>query len=68
MFPFHPIAFFVPPRKEIFETDSERRHAFDAALREYSALLKNYERFRYRCVIVSKPPVPKRADFVLRTL
>lgn len=68
VFRFHPIAFFVPPWPEIFENDSERRHSFEEALREYPALLKNYERFGYRPTIVPKLPVPDRADFVVDIL
>ena len=68
VFRFHPTVFFVPPWPEIFEQDPERRHTFEDGLAEYPKLLKNYERFGYRPVIVPKAPVPARADFVLRTL
>jgi predicted ATPase len=67
-FRFHPTVFFVPPWPEIFEQDSERRHKFEDGLAEYPVLLRNYERFGYRPMIIPKAPVPVRADFVLRTL
>jgi predicted ATPase len=68
IFRMHPMVFFVPPWLEIFEQDAERRHTFEDGLAEYPVLLKNYERFGYRPVIVPKASVSARADFVLRTL
>lgn len=68
VFRFHHTVFFVPPWREIFEQDAERRHTFEDGLAEYPVLLKNYERFGYRPVIIPKAAVPERADFVLRQL
>jgi predicted ATPase len=57
--------FLSPPRPEIYVTDSERRHAFDDAAREYAALEGAYPRHGYEVVLLPKIDVARRADFVL---
>ena len=57
--------FLSPPWPEIYRTDSERRHAFADAAREYTALEEAYTRRGYDIVILPKLDVAARADFVL---
>ncbi|MGI3163143.1 AAA family ATPase [Pseudooceanicola sp. 200-1SW] len=66
--PFHRQVFLTPPWPEIFHTDAERQHGFDAALAEYDRLHAGYARLGYQVVILPKVSVTERADFVLRHL
>jgi predicted ATPase len=60
--------FLAPPWPEIFATDPERRHGFDAALAEYDRLVEVYPSLGYEVVLLPKCAVTARADFVLREL
>lgn len=65
MFRYHPTAFLVPPWREIYAVDAERRHGLEAAMAEYERLLSAYDRLRYRVVVLPKCSVAARADLVL---
>ena len=67
-FRFNTKVFMAPPWPEIFRNDSERRHSYEDAIREYPVLLETYRRLGYETIIVPKAPVRERADFVLQTL
>jgi hypothetical protein len=58
----------MPPWPEIFSNDDERKHSFEDALSSYERLLRSYERFGYRIVLVPKLDICARADFVLNQL
>jgi predicted ATPase len=60
--------FLTPPWPEIYVTDSERRHGFDAAVAEYRRLLEAYPLLGYEVAILPKVGTAERADFVLQTL
>lgn len=63
-----PIAFLSPPWRELFQTDEERRHGFDAAVAEYEALGPAYRRHGYEVVVLPRASVAERVSFVLATL
>lgn len=65
---FHEQVFLVPPWPEIYDTDAERRHGFEAAVDEYDRLLSVYARLGYVAVILPKTDVAARADFILSRL
>jgi predicted ATPase len=65
---FHPRVFLAPPWPDIYVSDDERRHAFDAAVAEYERLLEAYPALGYEVVVLPKDSVAERADFVLRML
>lgn len=67
-YPYHRRVFLAPPWPEIYATDGERRHGFDAAVEEYARLLDAYPALGYDVVILPKVGVVERADFVLGTL
>jgi predicted ATPase len=56
--------YLVPPWKELFRNDTERRHSFAEAEAEYDWLLKAYKENGYTTVVVPKASVPARADFM----
>jgi predicted ATPase len=62
---YHRRVFLAPPWPEIYVTDRERRHGFDAALTEYRRLLQTYPSLGYEVFILPKTGVRERADFVL---
>jgi predicted ATPase len=65
---YHRRVFFAPPWPEIYVTDRERRHSFDAALIEYQRLLQTYPSLGYEVFILPRIGVAERADFVLSVL
>lgn len=65
---YHRRVFLAPPWPEIYATDLERRHGFNAALAEYSRLLEAYPSLGYDVVVLPKVGVAERADIVLTTL
>jgi predicted ATPase len=64
LYRYAPRVFLVPPWKELFERDEERRHSFREAEAEYEALLASYPAKGYEPVIVPKGPVASRIAFV----
>jgi predicted ATPase len=65
---YHQRVFLAPPWPEIYRTDPERRHGFDAAMAEYSRLLEIYPSLDYEVSILPKIGLTERADFVLKAL
>lgn len=65
---YHMDVFVLPPWPEIFATDAERRHGFDAALAAHSDLVATYRRLGYNLVEVPRTDALARADFVLTHL
>jgi predicted ATPase len=65
---YHRRVFLTPPWPEIYATDAERRHGFDAALAEYSRLLAAYPALGYEVIVLPKVSITERADFVLEAL
>jgi predicted ATPase len=67
-FRYRETVFVVPPWREIFANDAERRHGFEDAVAMHDALIESYEHFGYRPVVVPKMDVSQRADFILAQL
>ncbi|MBN9080204.1 MAG: ATPase [Rhizobiales bacterium 62-17] len=65
---YHVQVFLTPPWPEIYVTDPERRHGFEAAVAEYERLLRAYPALGYDVIILPKASVAERADFILRRL
>jgi predicted ATPase len=57
--------FMIPPWPEIFATDAERKHGFEAALADYERLKVSYAELGHEAVEVPRMSVVERADFVL---
>jgi len=62
---YHKTVFVMPPWKEIFATDPERRHSFEEAAAEYESLLAAYARFGYETATVPKASLETRLDCIL---
>ncbi|MBR0895652.1 AAA family ATPase [Bradyrhizobium tropiciagri] len=65
---YHRRVFMTPPWPEIYVTDAERRHGFEAATTEYQRLMETLPTLDYDLVVLPKIPPYARADFVLATL
>ena len=65
---YHRRVFLTPPWPELYCTDEERRHDFEAAVGEYARLLEVYPSLGYEVYILPKAGVSERADYVLKVL
>ncbi|MGN1285564.1 MAG: AAA family ATPase [Bradyrhizobium sp.] len=65
---YHRRVLMTPPWPEIYVTDSERRHSFEAATAEYHRLMQTLPMLGYDVIILPKSSPSARADFVLATL
>lgn len=67
-FRYYPIIFMVPPWKEIFCEDDERKKTFENAIEEYERLVKQFPKAGYELVEVPKMSVQERLKFILSYL
>ena len=65
-FKYNRLVFILPPWKEIYGTDAERKQDFIEAVETYKQLVCQYERLGYELVEVPLASVESRADFVIR--
>ena len=65
---YHRRVFIAPPWPEIYETDPERRHGFEAGLVEQRRLEGELPTLGYEVIELPKTTVAARADFVLGVL
>lgn len=67
-FRYNRLVFLVPPWEAIFTGDTERKHSFESAKKEFDELLIKYKNFGYETVLIPKVSVKERADFILKKL
>lgn len=67
-FRYSRLVFLVPPWPEIFANDTERKHDFESAVKEFDELLIKYKNFGYETVLIPKVSVKERVDFILEKL
>ncbi len=60
--------FLVPPWREIYRTDEERRHDFAEAEAEHHYLVEAFAARGYDVVVLPKQPTPVRVEFILDAL
>ncbi|MDR1501302.1 MAG: AAA family ATPase [Prevotella sp.] len=65
---YNPLVFILPPWREIYETDSERKQDFRTAIDTYKVMTEAYKDLGYIPVEVPLLPVSERVDFVIREL
>lgn len=65
---YHRRMFMAPPWPEIYVTDADRKHGFDAAVAEYDRLVETYPALGYEMLPLPKVAASARADFVLASL
>lgn len=57
--------FILPPWKEIYTTDKERKQTWAVAVRTYEEMRQTYIHYGYTVTDVPKDTVSNRADFIL---
>lgn len=57
--------FIMPPWKEIYQTDLERKQSFQEAKETYEALFKTYQELKYNPIVLEKTSVESRVEFIL---
>jgi len=62
---YNPMAFILPPWKEIYKTDNERKQDFNIAVETYHVMYKTYEALGYTPIEVPRLSISQRADFVI---
>jgi predicted ATPase len=65
MYRYNPIVFILPPWKEIYQTDSERKQTYQEAIDTYTAITNTYNNCDYQLIEVPKFDAKKRVDFIL---
>lgn len=65
---YNAMVFMTPPWPEIYLSDDERQHDFQAAVEEYERLLRDYRDLDYTTVILPKCSVEERVTLVLERL
>ena len=66
LFRYSRTVFVMPPWKEIYRNDAERKQDFAEAIASYEAAIGTYREFGYEPVDVPKLSVPERTDFILK--
>ncbi|WP_300602148.1 AAA family ATPase [Niabella sp.] len=65
---YNPTVFILPPWKEIYTTDTERKQNWEEAVLTYEQLKATYTRYHYNVAEVPTGTVQQRCDFILNTL
>lgn len=63
---YHSKVFILPPWREIYETDSERKQTWEEAMTTYRQLKLTYERHGYEIIDVPIGSVEKRKEFIMK--
>lgn len=66
LFRYSPTVFVMPPWKEIYRNDTERKQDFAEAIASYAAAVATYREFGYTPIDVPKLSVSDRTDFILK--
>ncbi|MNJ95036.1 hypothetical protein D3C87_127400 [compost metagenome] len=60
--------FLLPPWREIYVTDTERKQDWEEAVRTYELMKTTYMEYGYEIIEVPKISVKERADFILKCI
>lgn len=64
--PYNIRVFILPPWREIYQPDKERKQTWAEAVRTYEAMKDVYTRYGYYVTDLPKDTVANRADFILK--
>jgi len=62
---FNNKVFIIPPWKEIYHTDTERKQTYEETVQSYENIVKVYTEYGRELIEVPKISVQERADFVI---
>jgi predicted ATPase len=65
-FRYNARVFIMPPWRDIFTQDSERKQDFDEAVRTYEMLATTYADYGYALTEVPRAPIEQRTRFILQ--
>lgn len=57
--------FILPPWKDIYQTDAQRKQDWNEAVFTYNKMIQTYRGYQYHLIEVPRAPVAERADFLL---
>ncbi|MBC72364.1 AAA family ATPase [Flagellimonas abyssi] len=57
--------FILPPWKEIYQTDAQRKQDWNEAVFTYNKMIQTYRSYQYNLVEVPKTTIGERAEFIL---
>jgi predicted ATPase len=60
--------FIVPPWKEIYKNDGERKEDYEIACMLNKVIIDTYQNFGYNIVTLPKVSVKERADLILKQI
>lgn len=66
--PYNKNIFILPPWKEIYETDNERKQNWDEAKFTFKKMKETYMEFNYNIIIVPKMRIEERVEFILQNI
>ncbi|MCF3108566.1 AAA family ATPase [Niabella sp. CC-SYL272] len=65
---YNPTVFMLPPWKEIYTTDTERKQSWEEAVVTYEQLKATYTNYQYKVVEVPTGPPQQRSNFIIASL
>ncbi len=65
---YYPTVFIVPPWKEIYKVDGERKEDYETACMINDLIIRTYEELGYQTVILPKISIKERTDFILNEI
>lgn len=65
---YNPIVFILPPWKEIYETDQERKQDYAEAVATYQKMRQTYTEAGYSLIEVPCTSIEKRAEFIINEI
>ncbi|WP_321288304.1 AAA family ATPase [uncultured Sunxiuqinia sp.] len=57
--------FMLPPWREIYETDNERKQDWEEVILTFEKMSETYKSYDYKIIEIPKKPISERARFVL---
>ncbi len=60
--------FMLPPWREIYKTDSERKQNWDEAVITFQKMTETYKNYGYTIIEIPKKPINERAEFILNII
>lgn len=68
LFQYNENVFIMPPWKEIYQTDDERKQNWGEAVETYERLVASYSEAGYKLIEVPKATVSERVNFILEQI
>lgn len=62
---YHSEVFILPPWKDIYQTDAQRKQDWNEAVFTYNKMIQTYRGYQYDLIEVPRASVEERVDFIL---